>query len=330
MVVAMNVDTLRDAKPGEWSANDHVEDHAGHTRLTSGFWHTELKLPVTRDLRTCHANHRIYAQFKYDRLISSPEWIGSLDQSLPELSDGILHTGSSSHYHYIIDGIGNLSAEVLQAAEKIFVDSDYSDDQVAFLETVIHSLTTRRINVVRVPPGTYRVANVVLPTARDFPVRVHAARTSVLRLPVRQKLSRQRIYVTRRRAGSRQLINESDFVDMIRNGYGFEIVENEDLGLQAQLELYSGAEFIAGPHGAGLTNIIFSRRPRGVLEFWHSVKQPFFEGLAESLGISYFAASGTPLPGTTQGWRKDNSPFVVDARLVLKAIELLIAKSPRR
>jgi hypothetical protein len=237
MVVAMNANVLRDAKPGEWSANDHVEDHADHIRLISGFWQTELKLPVTRDLRTCQANHRIYAQFKYDRLISSPEWVGSLDESLPELSDGILHTGSSSHYHYIIDGIGNLSGEVLQAADKIFVDSDYSDDQVAFLEAVIHSLTTRRISVVRVPPGTYRVANVILPKARDFSVRVHAARTSVLRLPVRQELSSRRIYVSRRRAGSRQLINESDFVDMIRNDHGFEIVENEDLSLQAQLEL---------------------------------------------------------------------------------------------
>ncbi len=327
----MNADAVRDATPGEWSANRNVEDHAGHVRLVTGYWHSELKLPLTADLRTCHARHRIYAQFKYDRLIGSPDWVGSLAQSLPELSDGILHTGSASHYHFIVDGLGNLSPAVLQAAGRIFVDADYSDDQAAILEAIVAVLAGRRIDVVRVPHGTYRVSNVILPKVRDFSARVHAARSSVLRLPVRQERSGQRIYVTRRRAGSRRLINEAEFADRMQRDYGFETIENEGLSLQDQMELYSGAEFVAGPHGAGLTNILFSRRPKGLLEFWHSVQQPFFEGLAESLGISYFAARGMPMPGVApQGWRSDNGPFAIDPRLALKAIEMLIARQPRR
>ena len=330
MVIAMNADAVRDATPEEWSASRHLADHGGHVRLMSGFWQTELKLPLTADLRTCHAAHRIYAQFKYDRLTGSAEWVGSLAQALPELSDGILHTGSASHYHYIVDGLGNLSPAVLQAAGKIFVDAEYSDDQVALLEAVVLSQSARRIDVVRVPHGTYRVTNVILPKARDFSTRVHVARTSILRLPARQTASRQRIYVTRRKAGSRQLINEAEFAHGLKQAYGFEVVENEGLSLQAQLDLYSGAEFVAGPHGAGLTNILFSRRPRGLLEFWHSVQQPFFEGLAESLGISYFAARGMPMPGGPQGWRSDNGPFAIDPRLALRAVDMLVAGQPRR
>ena len=324
----MNANPPRDLNAGEWLANQHVADCLDHVRLRSGFWYTDLKLPVASDLSTCRTNHWIYAPFRYERFFASREWLTLLDEPLPELRDGILHLGSASHYHYILHGIGNLSREMLREASTLYVDFDYSDDQVSFLREVVSTLTSTDINVVRVPQGIYRVTNVLVPVNRRHHVRVNSVKRSLDQLDVTSGRPRQRLYVTRRNAVSRRLINEDDFVEKIRNVFEFRVIENESLSLKEQLIEYSNAEFVAGPHGAGLTNIIFSRNPRALLELWHSTPQPFFKGLSRELNISYLAARGTPMStGGALDDRRDNRDFVIDPKLALRGIELMVTKS---
>lgn len=324
----MNLKFAIDKTAEEWADDEHIVDCGSYSELKSGFWYTALKLPLSANLHTCHANHGIYASFKYRALFENQDWKNSLGLSLPELSNGILHTGSAPHYHFLIDGIGNLSAAALRAAQNLFVDADYSDDQLTFLSRVIYAQIGRQLNLVRVPPGTYRATNVIIMKTKNLPHRVRKVRTLVGQLRVEQDKPKQRIYVTRRRANTRHLFNEAQFIDKICANYKFKVVENEDLTLQEQLELYSNAEFVIGPHGAGLTNVVFSKRPRGLLEFWHSVKQPFYGHLCQVLEISYLNASGIPLPSTSAGWRKDNNSFIVDENMALRAVELLVARTP--
>jgi capsular polysaccharide biosynthesis protein len=93
--------------------------------------------------------------------------------------------------------------------------------------------------------------------------------------------------VSRRKAATRRLINEIEFLADIKSTFEFQVIENESLTLKEQLISYSSAEFVIGPHGAGLTNIVFANNPRALLEFWHSIKQPFFENISRDLNISY-------------------------------------------
>ena len=321
----------RNLNSDEWLANEHVSGIPDGIRLGSGFWHTELKLPLTVNLRTCHDDHHVYALYRYKDFFSSPEWINPQGLTLPEISDGILHLGSASHYHYLLHGLGNLSREVLREAENLFVDSDYSDDQVGFLKEALRARSAKTINVVRILPGTYRVTNVVVPRNKPHVDRVKLVRHSIGIVHADRDQERQRLYVTRRRTVSRHLANEDEFLEKMKSAYDFRVIENEGLSLREQVENYSGAEFVIGPHGAGLTNIIFAGNPRGMLEFWHSKKQPFFENISRDVGASYVAARGRPVSiDVAVGDRPDNSPFVVDPDFALKAIEMLVTKSPPR
>lgn len=317
----------RDIGTAEWSTHGDVDDFAGHVRLANGYWHTGLKLPVTRDLLTCHAHHRIYALFKYEKLFQSLDWLANTGRDLPELSGGLLFTGSSAHYHYLIDGIGNLSDDTLASADTIFVDADLSVDQQDFLRDVLHTRTGRSFAVVPIPPGAYRVSNVLVPKNKAHPVRVRSVRHFTLHLRETTGEGR-RLYVSRRKASIRQLVNEDAVLERIRTRHHVDVVEAEDMSLAEQVRLFSHAEFVIGPHGAGLVNMVFSARPKGLLEFWHSVKQPFFGNLSKSLGISYVAARGMPVTGNGQDWRKDNAPFTVDEELALKAVDALVTQSP--
>lgn len=68
---------------------------------------------------------------------------------------------------------------------------------------------------------------------------------------------RRRIYISRRKAATRRVQNE-DIVLQMLSTYGFEEILLEDMNLADQIALFSQAEIVVGPHGAGFSNMVFS------------------------------------------------------------------------
>lgn len=73
-----------------------------------------------------------------------------------------------------------------------------------------------------------------------------------------------RVYVSRADANRRQVENEEEVV-LLLDKYGFMSIEPGRLPFCEQVRLFSGADIIVGPHGAGLANMIWSDRAK-VLE----------------------------------------------------------------
>lgn len=78
---------------------------------------------------------------------------------------------------------------------------------------------------------------------------------------------RRRLYVSRRRAGRRRIVNEIE-LEHILSQYDFEIIETENLSFRDEVELFSEAEAIVGVHGAGMTNALFAPPKCKVLEIF--------------------------------------------------------------
>ena len=103
--------------------------------------------------------------------------------------------------------------------------------------------------------------------------------------------ARRRLYITRRTA-RRRVINESELEPILAR-YGFEVVEAENLSLAEQIQLFSQAEAIAGPHGAGLTNIVFAPPGCKVFElFAETCVRPMYYQLADVIGLIFFLVEG--------------------------------------
>lgn len=97
----------------------------------------------------------------------------------------------------------------------------------------------------------------------------------------------RRIYVSREQARNRKVLNEAELVEALEQ-LGVTRVFTEKMSLAEQMSLFHGAELIVAPHGAGLANLVFSRRGSTVVELVpRAAPLSFFWMLAETRGLEY-------------------------------------------
>ena len=129
-----------------------------------------------------------------------------------------------------------------------------------------------------------------------------------------------RLYLSRQDAVRRPLLNESDLENRLKDD-GFEIVRASELSVAEQVRLADAAELIVAPHGAALTNGLFSN-PGSVVYELGQLTYPN-AGPASLLRISgaiavfdFFADDG--LSALTAGWK-------VNQDTVVRTLEIIYA-----
>lgn len=81
-----------------------------------------------------------------------------------------------------------------------------------------------------------------------------------------QQEPRRRLYISRRRADSRRVINEDEVMETLAK-YGFEHVCFEDYSFAEQVRLAFTAKCMVSSHGAGLSNMLFMPSNGSIIEF---------------------------------------------------------------
>jgi hypothetical protein len=97
----------------------------------------------------------------------------------------------------------------------------------------------------------------------------------------------RKLYVSREDANGRRILNEDALLQRL-SAVGYEKIVPSRLTFQEQVATFAGASHIIGPHGAGLTNLIFSRQGSEILEiFPRSYGTPAYYLLATGSGRRY-------------------------------------------
>jgi capsular polysaccharide biosynthesis protein len=106
----------------------------------------------------------------------------------------------------------------------------------------------------------------------------------------------RRLYVSRRRAAARRIANEAELMPVLKH-HGFEMIEPEAMSFEEQVRIFSAAAVVAGPHGAGFTNMLWCARGTRVLEIFEpgSVRRCYWS-LAQALGHAYACGVGAAVP----------------------------------
>lgn len=144
-------------------------------------------------------------------------------------------------------------------------------------------------------------------------------------LNISNPVPHRRIYVTRRAAPSRRVVNEAQVEDLVAQ-YGFETVACETLTMKEQIKVFSAAEIVIGSHGAGLTNIWFApsgTRVVDILQPSYSTLVYVFWCLGDALGHEYWYFWGeSPNLAAPSGTGTDMSVPIDRLRRTLEALQL--------
>jgi capsular polysaccharide biosynthesis protein len=102
----------------------------------------------------------------------------------------------------------------------------------------------------------------------------------------------RRIYVSRKKANRRKIINE-EAIEFFLKEHGFESICFEDYSIIEQVSIMQNAEFLVSMHGAGLTNAMFLNPKSTLFELTPSIEYqkqfrfPFWR-IASILNINYY------------------------------------------
>ena len=101
------------------------------------------------------------------------------------------------------------------------------------------------------------------------------------------------IYISRENAIGRQVVNEDALVDMLSQN-NFEKFILEERSVKENILLFSKADTVVSPHGAGLTDILFCRNPT-IIELFGSRKNDAYEQIADLLNFDYIGLDCEPV-----------------------------------
>lgn len=142
-----------------------------------------------------------------------------------------------------------------------------------------------KIIVPELKPYTYVFNPKAMVTYRDF-VWKHLESLEI-NLPKYDK-----IFVSRKKAKNRKIVNESEVLNLFSN-YNFNEVILEDYTFLEQVYLMKNCNVLAGIHGAGFANICFMQQGTKLLELikeYSSYKEerPSYWRLSSALNIDYY------------------------------------------
>lgn len=211
--------------------------------------------------------------------------------SAGRLREALLLGGGPNYYHWIADYLPRLMAcEALGYTGPILVGRNLTPVQI---ETIAR-VGIDAASLVPLPDTPVRVDRLLVPSVATRLTIMHPAAIEWLRgkVLVRPAASvRRRVYISRRKATQRRVVNEPDLIRALLP-LGFEIVELETMTFDRQVELFGSASIVAGPHGAGFANLVFSSSPCRVIEIdVAGSSRSFYSSISAALGLDHHRVS---------------------------------------
>ncbi len=153
-------------------------------------------------------------------------------------------------------------------------------------------LVAKNIHTEPLQPGTTHVDRFVVPSypspsrTECFWVRTRAYENAdVTNIDPDEYPSR--IYVTRQSATVRRIKNQEEVLTVL-DKFDIQPYALETLSVREQVRLFANAELVVSPHGAGLTNLVYSSSPT-VLELFGDKEKTTFYRLSKLMGFEYHA-----------------------------------------
>lgn len=216
---------------------------------------------------------------------SAPKSVKEIDQASP------LIPRYPNYYHWMVETVPRIRyLREYESATNSQVTALIPSDAPPFVEETMELLGWPASKIKHATAPVYEVQNLVVPsypdrTANDFEWIRKDILSAASEHQQSSSESGSNVYVSRSNAIERRVLNEEEVMAVLSE-YGFSKYHLEDRSVQANARLFNEADVVVGPHGAGLTDIIFAKDCTLVELFGEKVKQPY-RALAGTLDIEY-------------------------------------------
>lgn len=143
---------------------------------------------------------------------------------------------------------------------KIVIHRNSSNKLRDFIISLSNNMNIK-IQFVFLDDGFYKFINSQMPQflSKDDSIKILNS------LKVNLSTKKEKIYISRQNASFRNLINESDIIDRLKNE-GFKIININNISIMDQIKLFSNAEVIVSSAGSGLANTVFCNKGTKIFE----------------------------------------------------------------
>ena len=312
-------DDIKDRDVGTANAlfSSHVDE-----RHISAFWaETEAfeqrarrpRRPLGFELRDVFVNVDGHVWNKKGEIIVDvgrpvPQFDEAACPVVPEAISGLRATRGI--YHWLVDTMPTLSAIRERDSAKILIAEKAPQFEYESLQ-----LAGVPDEAIEKCSGIRFVERLILPSVGMATLRLwsrvgtlfEAMKQSATALSSGEDLA-EKIYISRRDSVRRRLTNEQELEDRLSEN-GYRIVEMATIPFWKQVALAASAREIMGPHGAGLSHILFAQPGTKVTELLPITDGTYFlrfnyARLSLVLGLDYKAWI-EPQPVMTDAWHLD-------------------------
>lgn len=215
--------------------------------------------------------------WQYYRLVMEQYLVSTYGKSLKKivLDDGtnyaLIHTKWANYSFWITSSLVRLLM-LQNSGEDFTLLYPEEWDNVAYIQETLKIFPNLKYK--RIPEGVHiQVKNLLLPEVRPFTACFNGEELQmvhdyiVARIPEEYKSRTYpaRIYVTRRKAKYRKIVNEQEVVALLEK-YGFSVIDFDDMTFWEQVAQMQAAKAFISIHGAGYSNTMFMNRRTSVVE----------------------------------------------------------------
>jgi hypothetical protein len=250
---------------------------------------------ITEDGRALNVTGTVYTPELHRKLLSAPPSVGHMRKA-----SWVLELWDRNYAHWV----EWMLVKIALMQERGLAENLLLPREHRLSEVVRSSIRLLGLDVDALPrmgPKVLHVGELTIAGIDYYRASLIAALRERLGVDSPRKPPSRRIFVSRKKAEWRRLINEDDCWAVL-NRFGFERVVMEDLSFLEQFALMQEAIVFFGLHGAGMVNIIFAPRGLHVAEVLDPVfPNPQYYALAGAIGHEYWLLRGTsvgePKPG---------------------------------
>jgi tetratricopeptide (TPR) repeat protein/capsular polysaccharide biosynthesis protein len=215
-------------------------------------------------------------------------------------------SGLSGHiyFHWMVDILPRI--ELLRRSGINFNQIDHflvNSTHLAFQQETLHKLGIPANKILESDRFPHlQATQLIVPSFAGYlgwlePWAIEFIRKTFLTPEIKTKSGYpKRIYISRKNARHRQVLNEEEVMKEL-TPLGFVAIHLESLSFVDQVALFYQAQAIIAPHGSGLTNIIFCQNSAKISEFVSPhYNRHYYWVISQSLGLEHYSLTGEAFP----------------------------------